>query len=215
MKDDRLVLMTMFSRELERDVEVEQLDRKSSRKSRRDSGTVTQQAETRAGWIGADDRRTSRQYSRVERDSAPAPAERTEVTTRRKTEVEENSPDEEEVERKSKSRYDSYSRAARSSTSKLSERRKSRAADVYAQASQRRSSSAAGGQIQRPKTSFTQRSRPPTMPPESIDNARSSRDVTGRGRKHHCWLPRRSQVQSSNCNTSKKTTRRRRFVRQR
>ena len=162
-------------RELERDAEIEQLDRRSSRKSRRDSGVSTQQPETRAGGIGADDRRTSRQYSRVERDGVPA--ERTVVTTRRKMEVEEGSPDEEEIETKSKSRYESYSRPAASSTSKISERRKSRAADVYAQASERRASSAAGRQSQKPRTSFSQRSRPPTMPPESSGNARTSRDL--------------------------------------
>jgi hypothetical protein len=162
-------------REVERNVDVEQLDRRSSRKSRRDSGVAAQGPATRAGWIGADDRRTSRQYSRVERGSAPA--ERALVTTRHKTEVEEDGPDEEEVETKSKSRYENYSRPTQSSISKVSERRRSRAADVYAQASARQSASSVGKQTQKPRTSFTQRSRPPTMPPESMENARSSRDL--------------------------------------
>ena len=164
-------------REVEKDIDVEQLDRKSSRKSRRDSGVATEETRTRTGLISADDRRTSRQYSRAERDSRSGPAEKTVVTTRRKTEVAEEDGDEEEIETKSKSRYESYSRPTRNSKSMTSVRRQSRAADVYAQAAERRASSATGKRTQQPKTAFSQRSRPPTMPPEGIDNRRSSRDI--------------------------------------
>ena len=158
-------------RGIERQVSFEEIDRKSSRKSRRNNGVLTQKPQSRAGCIGADDRRSSKNYSRVERDDGQG--DRTVVTTRRKTEVDEDGLDE-EAETKSKSKYESYSRPTQSSASKTSARRQSRAADVYEHAQEKRySSSSSGRQSRRPKTA----TRPPTMPTEHNANARSTREV--------------------------------------
>lgn len=165
-------------RDVERDVAFEELDRKSGRQSRRDSAVVTQSPpKTRAGWIGADyERRTSRATSRVERDDGYG--DRTLVTTRRRTEVEEDWPRDEVVTRpKLKSRYPSYSQPTQSSQSKVSTKRQSRAAGVYEQASARQSSFSSGRQTRHQTLAGTRRSRPPTMPPEDDYSTQSPRAV--------------------------------------
>lgn len=100
------------------------------------------------------------------------------VTTRRRTEVEENDSPNEGVRTESKSRYESYRRQTQSSASKVSGRRQSRAADIYAKsAGRRQSNSSATRWNAESKTASMQRSRPPTMPPESHENVRSSRTL--------------------------------------
>lgn len=167
-----------IEKEVEKTVEVDQLDRKSSAKSRRDSGVSTHSRQSGTSRVDADGRRASRQYSRTERDNTSAPATRTVVTTRRKTEIEDDGSEEEEVETKSKSRYQTYSRASRNSRSQASERRQSRAANVYAQAAERRAASTSGARAQKSLAAFSQRwGPPPTMPPESRVDRKSSRDI--------------------------------------
>lgn len=161
-------------RQIERDVEVKQVDRKSTRRSRQDSGVISQDPPTRAGWTGAEDRRTSKASSSVDRDDGPA--ERTVVTSQRRTEDEQDGA-EDEVETSSKSRYESYNRPAQSSKSKASSRRRSRTVNSHDQSSeQRQSGQSTARQTQRYNTNDTQQSRPSKIP-SSNGNARTSKDV--------------------------------------
>ena len=98
------------------------------------------------------------------------------VTAQQRTEVEEDGSLNEDVRTESKSRYESYRRPTQSSASKVSERRQSRAADVYAKSAGRRESNSSAARWNAESgTAPTQRSRPPTMPPESREDVRSSK----------------------------------------
>ena len=100
------------------------------------------------------------------------------VTTRWRTEEEEDDDSNRDVETKSNARYESYRRPTKSSISKVSGRRQSRAADVYAQSAGRRQSRPSVGRWNsQSRTAFTQRSPPPTLPAESDENVRSSRPL--------------------------------------
>ncbi len=242
-------------RAVEREVAVTELelDPKVTKKSRRDSGVVTQAAQTEARSVGAETRRTSKRYSRVEYGTGQTSAERpsalkrsssqsrarnlqprfldepsylsthapdleaknrrrhrkfrerrdgyeseegeilrksnssrgldydvqneTVVSTRRKTEIGDDDDSNEEVETKTKARYESDRGPRDSSESRFSRRRQSRAADVYAKSAGRRQPDGSAGNWNshsRSKSAFAY-SRPPTMPPEETQNVTSSR----------------------------------------
>lgn len=114
-------------------------------------------------------------------DDEEASNRRTVGNTRRGTEVEADKTFEETKtttkSRPAMSRYRSYDAPTQSSQSKVTTKRQSRAADVYAQSAQRRASKARTAWNSQANARTPRRSMPPTVPPESNENVRYSRDL--------------------------------------